>query len=334
MKKPLAFIITAILIASQFALGQIQYVHMDVQSKWEQDFDGITKIKVHWENAGSNYSQEKLWVEEALNETWEEFANVDFYGWNYYNNSKKGIRVFVDNYARPNCKGLGKNIDGVASGMVLNFEFLGSFTCNNRTRKHCIKAIAVHEFGHALGLPHQQDRTNCQCEKSEDVPSGNNTTSLISCDTNSVMNYCNEKWINDGKLSNYDIEGIQAIYGKNSKHNAPKKIITTGNLSITDELATDQLWENLDLTLAGTKIAFTLDETNSKEIKQVSITESGFYAYEIASKTLRENKQIYKGHGSGEIYLDKNKNYNIAIYMDEYGVDSLKVYLSAQEIAQ
>ena len=59
--------------------GQIQKVNMEASSKWKQSFDGITKIKVHWENPSPNNYQERGWVEDAIKETWEKYANVDFF---------------------------------------------------------------------------------------------------------------------------------------------------------------------------------------------------------------------------------------------------------------
>jgi len=334
MNKLSTFLLFLFLLSSQFGNGQIQNVNMEAQSKWKQDYDGITKIKVHWENSSSRYYQEKSWVQEAINETWEHYANIDFYGWKDYDHSGKGIRILIDNNTRPNCKALGTRIDGLYAGMVLNFEFLGDFQCNGRTRKHCIKAIAVHEFGHALGIAHEQERPDCQCEEHPRQGYGSGGYFVTPCDRSSVMNYCNPKWNNDGKLSYYDIKGIQAVYGKKLKNQEYKKIVSTGNLSIADELGPDQIWENLSLNLGGTSMIFNINQTNQKEIKQVSITQSGFYNYDISSKTKRSNGQVYNGYGIGKIYLDHNKNYRVTLYMEKYEGNSLKIFLSVQDVAE
>jgi len=334
MKKTSTFILFLYLITSQLATSQIQNVNMEAQSKWKQDYDGITKIKVHWENTNSGYYQERMWVEEAINETWENYANVDFYGWKDYDNSGKGIRIFIDNMARPNCKALGSRIDGLFAGMVLNFEFLGGFQCNSRTRKHCIKAIAVHEFGHALGIAHEQERPDCQCNEHPRLGYSSGGYFVTPCDISSVMNYCNPRWNNDGMLSYYDIQGIQAVYGKKENIQEYKNFISTGNLSIVDELGSDQIWENLNLNFGGTSILFNINHTNQKEIKQVSITQSGYYNYDITSKTRRSNDQIYNGYGFGKIYLDKNKNYSVTLFMEKYEANSLRIYLLAQDVSE
>ena len=79
---------------------------------------------------------------------------------------------------------------------------------------YCIKAIAVHEFGHAIGFAHEQNRPDTPGECQQPKQGENGDLLLTPYDPNSVMNYCNQKYNNDGKLSPLDIGAVQKLYGK------------------------------------------------------------------------------------------------------------------------
>jgi hypothetical protein len=55
-------------------------------------------------------------------------------------------------------EGLGTDLAGRQDGAALNATFNDrSASCRGR-RQHCIEAIAVHDFGHAPGSAHEQNR--------------------------------------------------------------------------------------------------------------------------------------------------------------------------------
>lgn len=208
-------------------------VYMLKDSRWPTKKGKVT-INVSWDNFDLIDEKQRNWVKEAVENSWEKYSNVDFVGWTKAESFTKGIRIHVDDYSHPHVKNLGVALDGKQSGMVLNFNFLGKFKCYNFSNEDCIKFIAVHEFGHALGFAHEQNRKDCLCNE---LPQGGDGDFYVTpCDLSSVMNYCNPKWSNHGILSDLDISGLQIIYGNpnvNRKDIHLEKlhlVSTTGNI--------------------------------------------------------------------------------------------------------
>ena len=76
-------------------------------------------------------------------------------------------------------------------------------------------SIAVHEFGHALGFAHEQNRPDTPGECSAKHGQGQKKEkALTPYDPKSVMNYCNPDWNNNGELSQLDIKAAQKMYGQ------------------------------------------------------------------------------------------------------------------------
>jgi hypothetical protein len=184
-----------------------QHSYFDATSKWPR-----SKIYVCWENPAPQYQSQMALVRNAVANSWEAASAVRFTGWQKCAEENRGIRILIDD-SGPHTKGLGVNLDGKPKGMVLNFTFNNWSQSCQTMREMCIKSIAVHEFGHALGFAHEQNRPDTPGECREPKQGSNGTLLLTPYDPDSVMNYCNPKYNNYGLLSKYDAQAVSKIYG-------------------------------------------------------------------------------------------------------------------------
>ena len=175
------------------------------------------QIEVHWENPSPSNEQERQWVQDAITRTWDRHSGLRFTGWDTATPTSRGIRIRIAD-AHPHCKRLGKYLDGMVDGMVLNFTFNNWCPLCTNDRRGSIEKVAIHEFGHALGFAHEQNRSDAPawCQNERQGQDGDWYITLY--DESSIMNYCNTRWNNAGMLSASDVQAVQVLYGSPNQH--------------------------------------------------------------------------------------------------------------------
>jgi len=175
------------------------------------------QIPVCWENPTDGDASDRSSIRNKIAATWEAASQVQFVGWAKCANGARGIRVSLDD-GWPRVVALGAALDGVESGMHLN---LNHPNCAGPGRISCVSIVATHEFGHALGFAHEQNRADAPAWCRDKGQGTDGDIYMTPFDIESIMNYCNPNANNDGKLSAQDIAGLQFWYGPGVSSGVP-----------------------------------------------------------------------------------------------------------------
>ncbi|MEQ1638924.1 MAG: M12 family metallopeptidase [Methylococcales bacterium] len=158
-----------------------------------------------------------------------------------------GVRILVSststlptpigNLPPPYVKALGKNLANLVYGVVLDFDMIKNriYTRNDTSFKgcqaqsiseeNCFKAVVIHEFGHVLGMSHEQNRNDqplpyktMACGIKDPSPVLGQITfgnlRIGAYDDQSIMAYCNLNRLRSPVLSVRDKVALRVFYGR------------------------------------------------------------------------------------------------------------------------
>ncbi|MBM4252243.1 MAG: hypothetical protein FJ146_09750 [Deltaproteobacteria bacterium] len=167
------------------------YVSEGSSYLWPRGVDGKISIPVCWENPETSSDKVRDSIASLVTFEYGQ-AGLDFVGWKTCNEDSLGIRIFNNDTRQRRVEAFGAKISGIKNGMLLNLNWEVTPTfCAKEHKDVCILNDALHEFGHAIGLRHEANRTDSLCVEAQRPGTGEQGALEVGeFDKDSIMNYC------------------------------------------------------------------------------------------------------------------------------------------------
>lgn len=164
---------------------------------------------------------ERAWVEDMIRKTWNRFARINFVGFGWCSWDQPGVHVgWNTGVCYGNNQPAGKTgHNGVNFGLHVpdctgGCETVASTACPSTPRECCTKKVAQHEFAHALGFHHEEDRQGYSGPDCNGQPGSQPGTKYGAYDAFSTMAECIDPMGYLPYALPGDIAAIQRAYGR------------------------------------------------------------------------------------------------------------------------